>query len=500
MWQNRGVSDTVQIELIPQGTRLEVARGSALAEVLAEYGVEFPCGGSDLCGGCRVRVLEGTLRARIEDKCVFSEEELSQGWRLACRARAETPLTLEVGQWVMPILADSAHLQGAGRTGLGIAVDIGTTTLAAQILDLSSGEVLGVRTALNPQCAHGADVMSRVLFALSDPALTPLVRNAVGGMIAELAGQKAAEVCDVVLVGNTVMHHLFGGISVEPLSHAPFAPVDDGEQLFEPAQLGWDLPDRCRIRFLRCLGGFVGSDILAGIVAAGIVAADSLGVLIDLGTNGEIVLSGRGRILCASTAAGPAFEAASIRMGMRAANGAISHVFLRDGRLDCRVIGDVPPRGICGSGLVDAVAAALDAGVILPGGELADGAREFPVAGRVVLTQRDVRELQLAKAAISSGLRLLLEHLGAARDDIETVHLAGAFGNYVRIESAVRIGLLEVAPCRINAAGNTALRGAKMMLLSPELRPPDAIEHIPLAYQSKFQETFIDCLSFPDFR
>ncbi|MBZ5497642.1 MAG: ASKHA domain-containing protein [Acidobacteriia bacterium] len=491
------MSETVQIELMPQGTRVEVARGSAIADVLAAYGVEFPCGGSDLCGGCRVRVIAGTLLARIEDKCVFSEQELAQGWRLACRAHAETPLKLEVGQWTTPVLADSTRLEGGGRTGLGIAIDLGTTTIVAQILDLASGEVLAVATGLNPQCAHGADVMSRVLFSLSDPGLTPLIRQAIGGMVAEIVLDRGAEVREVVLVGNTVMHHLFAGIDVEPLSHAPFVPKDAGEQHFAPEQLGWALPPSCRVRFLPCLGGFVGSDILAGIVAVDLPAGDRLRVLIDLGTNGEIVLGNRSRMLCASTAAGPAFEAGSIRMGMRAASGAISHVFVREDALECHVIGNAPPRGVCGSGLVDAVAAGLDLGAILPGGGLANGAREFPVAGPVVLAQTDIRELQLAKAALASGLRLLLRRWGATHDDIEVVHLAGAFGNYVRIESAVRIGLLETAPCRINAAGNTALRGAKMMLLSPTPRPPVHVEHIPLASEPRFQDEFIACLQFP---
>ncbi len=498
LWHNSRVSENIVIELLPLGARVEVRPRSPLADILAEHGVEFPCGGADICGGCRVRVIEGDLPARIEDKCIFSDDELAQGWRLACRARPEASLKLEVGQWTIPILADSTRLAGTGREGLGVAVDLGTTTIAAQMLDLATGEVLAVRTGLNPQCAHGADVMSRVLFALSDPALTPMIRSAVGTMVSDMVRNRGSELREVVLVGNTVMHHLFAGIDVEPLSHAPFVPGDAGEQRFVPEQLGWPLAPACRIRFLPCLGGFVGSDILAGIVAVDLGKDDGLNALIDLGTNGEIVLGNRGRMLCASTAAGPAFEAASIRMGMRAASGAISHIFLRDDTLDCRVIGNTGPRGICGSGLVDAVAAGLDLGAIMPGGEFAEGKKEFPLAGPVVLAQSDIRELQLAKAAIAAGMRLLLRNFGADHDDLDVVHLSGAFGNYVRIESAVRTGLLETAPCRIEAAGNTALRGAKMMMLSPGLSPPGSIEHIPLAFDPSFQATFIECLPFPE--
>jgi uncharacterized 2Fe-2S/4Fe-4S cluster protein (DUF4445 family) len=497
LWQNGLVSEIITIELVPLGARIEARRAASLAEILAAFGVEFPCGGSDLCGGCRVRVLEGTLPARIDDQCVFTDEELAQGWRLACRARAEGPLKLEVGQWTTPILVDSTPMEGSGRSGLGIAVDVGTTTIAAQLLDLSSGKVLGLRTGLNPQAAHGTDVMSRVLYALSNPGLTPLIRNAIGGMAAEMAGARGAELREIVLVGNTVMHHLFSGLDVEPLSHAPFVPRDAGEQCFTPEQLGWALPSGCLVRFLPCLGGFVGSDVLAGIVAAGMADSDRLSAVIDLGTNGEIAVGNRDGILCASTAAGPAFEAASIRMGMRAATGAVSHVFLRDGEFECRVIGNVPPRGICGSGLVDAVAAGLDTGAILTSGRLANGARELPLLGPVALAQSDIRELQLAKAAIAAGMRLLLRNLGVTHNDLEIVHLAGAFGNYVRVASAVRTGLLEVAPCRIESAGNTALRGAKTILLSSNPHMPDRIQHISLAFEPGFQETFIECLDFP---
>lgn len=492
------MSKTIVIELLPAGTRIEVQAQAPLADVLAEHGVEFPCGGADLCGGCRVRVIEGDLPPGIEDQCVLSDDELAQGWRLACRARPETALKLEVEQWTTPVLADSSQLAGAGREGLGIAVDLGTTTVAAQMLDLASGEVLAVRTGLNPQCAHGADVMSRILFALSDPALTPMIRSYVGAMVSDMVRGRVPDLREILLVGNTVMHHLFSGLDVEPLSHAPFVPKDAGEQRFTPGQLGWPLASSCLVRFLPCLGGFVGSDILAGIVAVNLAADDRLNALIDLGTNGEIALGNRDRILCASTAAGPAFEAASIRMGMRAASGAVSHVFLRDDTLDCRVIGNTAPRGICGSGLVDAVAAGLEMGAIMPAGQFAGGKREFRLTGPVALAQSDIRELQLAKAAIASGMRLLLRLCGAQPNDLETVHLSGAFGNYVRIESAVRTGLLETAPCTIVPAGNTALRGAKMMLLSPVLSPPGRIQHVPLAFEPDFQATFIECLPFPE--
>jgi uncharacterized 2Fe-2S/4Fe-4S cluster protein (DUF4445 family) len=252
----------------------------------------------------------------------------------------------------------------------------------------------------------------------------------------------------------------------------------------------------CTVRFAHCLGGFVGSDILAGIVATGMGDSDDLVALVDLGTNGEIAIGNRHRVVCASTAAGPAFEAGAITMGMRAVTGAISHVMQVGHELTATIIGDVEPRGICGSGLVDAVAVGLRNGAILPNGRIADGTKIFPVAGPVVLYQSDIRELQLAKGAIAAGFRILLRKLGEDIEAVRKVHLAGAFGNYVQIESAIRIGLIEAPRAVIHAAGNTALRGGKILLATGKPVLP-IIEHISLAADPSFQDEFVDSMRFP---
>jgi uncharacterized 2Fe-2S/4Fe-4S cluster protein (DUF4445 family) len=493
------LSKTAIIRLLPLGADFTVAQNSALREALASFGMEFPCGGEGWCGSCKVRVLEGDLAVTAEDRAALTDEELASGWRLACRAHATGPLTLAAGQWVTPILADFEPLPPSSQPGLGIAIDVGTTTVVAQLLDLKSGEVIGVRSGLNPQAAYGADIMSRVAFALHDDRLTTIIRQFIGAMVAELAAGRVSEVRDVVLVGNTVMHHSFAGLNVEPLSHVPFRPSDLSDQIFAPSDLEWPLLPSTRVRFLRCLGSFVGSDILAGILAAGIGKTAQLTALIDLGTNGEIVLGDRQRILCASTAAGPAFEGACIRMGMRAATGAISQVFVRDRALECHVIGDTAPRGICGSGLVDAVSAGLELGAILPNGRLQDrDSREYSLSPPVTISQADIRELQLAKAALASGLRILLDLAGATIGELKHVYLAGAFGNYVRIASACRIGLLELPGERIIPAGNTALRGAKMALLAPGISNKVFATHVSLESYPSFQDTFVDCLAFPN--
>jgi uncharacterized 2Fe-2S/4Fe-4S cluster protein (DUF4445 family) len=491
-------TDTVRIRLEPSSTEMVVPRGASLAPSLAQHGFEFPCGGTGLCGGCGVRVLTGSLPVTAADREVFAADELASGWRLACQARAEMPLVLECEQWRMDVLTDNSSMTAMGRSGLGIAIDLGTTTIAAQIIDMASGNVLGVETELNPQAAFGSDVMSRIKAALSGSDLTTIVRQMLRQTIVNLAAGREEEIVEVVLVGNTVMHHLFAGLDVEPLAHVPFETPNPGVQSFSPQDLDWPLPPDCGIHFERCLGGFVGSDILAGIVAVGMGGSEDLMALIDLGTNGEIAIGNRDGIVCASTAAGPAFEAGAIRMGMRASTGAISYVALEQGEMRATVIGNVEARGICGSGLVDAVAAGLQSGAILASGRVADGTKVFPIAGPVVLYQADIRELQLAKAAIASGFKLLLKRMGAQARDLNSIYLAGAFGNYVQIESAIGIGLLDAPRELIHAAGNTALRGAKILLLSTEEPALPRIEHVSLAADPGFQDEFANCMTFPD--
>jgi len=499
----------VSLRLEPLGQTLSVIPGTPLQDVLFPWGVEFPCGGRGLCKRCRVRLIEGRLPITAEDQRALRPAELAAGWRLACHARIEGPLTLEIGQWETAILADDTPFEFTPGEGLGLAMDVGTTTLVAQLLDLATGRVLGVRSALNPQAAFGADVMSRIQLALRPEGLVrlrDLIRAALGGMAAELAAGAPGPLRKVVLVGNTVMHHLFAGIDPEPLAHVPFQPQRDGLEVFRAAELAWEIPGDPPVLFLPCLGGFVGSDILAGLLAARLTETSQLTGLIDLGTNGEIVFGTRERIVCASAAAGPAFEGGRISRGMRAATGAICEVAARDGRVQCRVLGGVEPRGICGSGLVDAAAVALELGLLNARGNLLVEGEGWELCPPVILTQRDIRELQLAKAAIAAGIRILLARLGASPGDVTRLYLAGAFGNYVNRASARRIGLIDFAEEIVTPAGNTALLGAKLALFVTDgesggferLRRP--VEHIPLASDPQFQEIFVEQMLFPPAR
>ena len=504
------MKDPVRIELRPLGETFEVERGTPLQDCLFAYGVEFPCGGRGRCRGCRVRVLEGSLPVTPEEEKVLRPDELAEGWRLACRARADGALVLDIAQWETMILADNSTFEFTPGDGLGITVDLGTTTLVAQLLDLKTGRVLGVRACLNPQARHGSDVMSRIQFSVArgrGKELEDLIRAEIGGLVKKLlAGARAdaSRLRDVVIVGNTVMHHVFCGIDLEPLSHFPFEPARDGLEVFSASQLGWKIEGDPRVTFLPCLGSFVGSDILAGILATKIHESDSLAALIDLGTNGEIVLGNRDRLLCTSTAAGPAFEGARISMGMRASTGAIARVAGPAGSIQCHVLGNVPPRGICGSGLVDAVAVGLDLGLIQKSGRFSSGQDPWVLCPPVSMTQADVREVQLAKGAIAAGMRILLEHWGAAREDIKRLYLAGAFGNYISRSSARRIGLIDFPEEKVQPAGNTALLGAKIALFHRNVPGADPeygeirrrTKHLCLAADEKFQDTYIEEMAF----
>lgn len=465
----------VQVRLEPLGRTLEVPVGTNLADVLFPYGVEFPCGGRGRCRRCRIRLLDGTLTGP-------DAQEPDGSW-LACHCRIDSNAVIEIAQWDTPILADASPFEFTPRPGYGVAVDIGTTTLVAQLVDLRTAHVLAVRTALNPQTRHGADLMTRIDFALHGGAaeLAHLVRAEVARMIAGLNAPEPP--ARIRLAGNTAMHHLYCGLDVTPLSHYPFETTQDGWFDLDPAT-----------RFLPCLGGFVGSDLLAGILATRMHLEPELTVLLDLGTNGEVVAGNRDGLLCCSTAAGPAFEGGRIGMGMRAATGAIAEVHAEDGNLACRVLGGGSARGICGSGLVDAVAAALDLGLVRPNGRITTESRQIELAPPVVLTQSDIRELQLAKGATAAGVDILLRRLGARPDDVARVYLAGAFGNTLNRTAAARIGLLAFPEDKVLPVGNTSLLGAKLALFTDDnfdtLRAQT--RHIPLGHGQEFEDAYIE--------
>jgi uncharacterized 2Fe-2S/4Fe-4S cluster protein (DUF4445 family) len=426
-----------------------------------------------------------------------------------------------------------------------VAVDIGTTTLAAQLLNLASETELAIASRLNPQTRFGDDVLSRVLFARENaeglPQLQATIAEAVNEMIGELcqtAGIDRGRIYEITFAGNTAMQHLLAGIDPRSLGEVPFVPVVAKGMSLTASELGLRIHPRGRAFLFPVIGGFVGGDTTAGVLASDMIETTGPTLLVDIGTNGEIVLWANGKLTAASTAAGPAFEGARISCGMRGSAGAIEKV-VTDGHLRINVIGNVAPQGVCGSGLIDAAAELLRHGVLNPQGRLldreafwsvaenslpiigdladrlvtVDGKTSFVLAGieesgvgrPIALTQRDFRELQLAAGAIRAGIVILLKRAGLVPSDLQNVYIAGGFGNFIRRSNAQRIGLLphEIEHRLIRYQGNTSLAGAKLAALSlASRRQAERIarqtEHVDLSLDPDFQNAFADAMLFPE--
>jgi len=492
----------IKITLHPIGLEISVRSGTPLIDVLHEYGVEFPCGGKGKCGSCRIKILAGHIPLTEKHKSQLSKLGLTGNKRLACMSAPASDVVIEIPQFESVILADNSPFEFIPLAGQGIAIDLGTTTLVAQLLDLSSGQVLNVVTARNPQGKYGADIMSRIEYALhSDHAeiLKRLIRDKILEMIRKLIRGSSMNIKKIILVGNTSMQHLFCGFNVKPLSFYPFESPNLGIKTFNPKELGWALDQNTEIIFMSSIGSFVGSDILAGIFATKLHLSDSFKVLIDLGTNGEIVAGNRKRIICASTAAGPAFEGARITMGMTASTGAISSIISHGKKFRCHTIGNINASGVCGSGMIDAMALFLERGLINDYGDILSGETKIFLEKEVFINQQDIREIQLAKAAIAAGLKILYKQLGISRDIIDELYIAGGFGNYINLSNALKIGLLNLPEEKIRKMGNTALIGAKIFLFNRYDKIEEVLKitrHISLESDTEFQELFIQNMLF----
>ncbi len=489
--------ETITIKLQPLNKTLKVNTGTPLKDVLHEFGVEFPCGGKGTCGSCKVKLLEGKLKVDQIQKQKLEKLKLAKNWRLACFCYVESDITLEISQFENIILADSTTFEFKPQSGFGIAVDLGTTTVVVQLVNLENGHVLDSASDLNPQVRFGGDLISRIQSCLDGnfEELQNLVRSKIGEMIHQILEKHPVNVSKVALVGNTVMHHIFSGLTVNSLSFYPFHSPNLGTQKFTPAEIKWELPDKTEICFYPSIGSFVGSDILAGIAATKMAENEKYSVLIDLGTNGEIVVGNRNKIICASTAAGPAFEGAKISQGMRATTGAISSVRFEKGEFINHVIGNVKAKGICGSGLVDILSVLIEQEQIGMFGEFNSGEEKVKLETGIYITQQDIREFQLAKAAIATGIQILLNHLKISYSEIDQVFIAGGFGNFLNIDNVIRTGLIECETEKIVKLGNTALIGAKIFLFENEDSINDILRktsHVNLEADPNFQDIYIE--------
>ena len=450
--------------------------------------------------------------------------------------------TLRTAKWTVTAVVvgtDLIAIEPGDTTGssYGIAFDLGTTTAVGTLMDLTTGAPIAVASMLNQQQPFGADVISRISATMLEPEALERLREFAHSTLGELAqdvcqqaGISPDQVYEVALAGNATMAQLALGIDPEPLGVAPFILATESYEGLLASDLGVRVHPRARAMLFPHLGAYVGGDIIAGVLAAGMDRDKRLRLFIDIGTNCEIVLGNGEKLMATAAPAGPAFEAASIRCGMRAAPGAIEVVTIGDDGISLQVIDDVAPIGLCGSGLVDAIAELHRSGLMDDSGrfltqeaivaarpDLADrfverdGERLFILATAaesgngqdVFLSQRDVRELQFAKAAISTGWKLLLEEFGTEESEIQQVLLAGSFGTYLSAKSAVGIGLVPKIPVmRIVSAGNVAGEGAKMALLSDSERHGahallDEIHYVELSDRTDFNDRFVDELAFP---
>lgn len=496
--------------------RMEVSPrpGCTLLDVLREQkGISFsaPCGGEGKCGKCKVRLGDGRTV-------------------LACQTPAEDGMTVivpeEQAQHVMLEGASAKVTPDEGLEGYGIACDIGTTTVVCHLLDLKRGLRVATAGEGNRQQVFGADVISRIRAAEEGhlEELAGLIRGQLSDMIqavCQQAGIRSNQIRTMAVAANTTMCHLLTGLDPSGIGRAPFQPKSYfGEEV--PART-LNLPFDGPVYISPAVSGYVGGDITSDLVAVEIQRQQKPVLLIDVGTNGEMVLGCGDRLLCCSTAAGPAFEGAQIRFGMTAKTGAINSVEYRDGRVVCSVLGDGEAVGICGSGLIDAIAVMLELGALDETGRILDPEEDedipeaalpwlfldenedpaFRLTNQVWVTQSDVRKVQLGKGAIAAGEQVLINAYGVGYDDIGALYLAGGFGSYIRPASAARIGMIpeELLPVTA-AAGNTAAEGACMALMSANVRAQlhqlhQQARYIELSGKEEFNQAYMEAMMFP---
>jgi uncharacterized 2Fe-2S/4Fe-4S cluster protein (DUF4445 family) len=523
------------------GKKAELVKGKTILSYLQELNIDInaSCGGKGECGQCLVEVESSpgalTDRTEVEDKFIQSpyrtfgvvgRSPTDKRQRLACQAiilKTDEPIYVQVPRrsfcilesgkyWEIPVIPfvhredDRVFYEsedvGEYRGGIyGTALDIGTTTLAMYLVDLETGGVRSVCARENPQTRYGNNVVSRIEFAKKGQSiLEQEIRTAVNEMITTLTDP--SQVYEIVVVGNPVMRDLFFGHSVESLGRSPFEPLSVESVRKMANELRLEANPNARVYGLPLIGSFVGADALAVVLATGMCKHEEINMAIDIGTNTEIVLGNRNTLMATSCAAGPAFEGSSITHGICGVSGAIKEVQIDHGNVAYKTIGYADPVGICGSGLIDMLAGLLENHIINGRGKFFGHKKEFSIAGRIGLSEEDIDQLNLAKTAVSVGIKILVERYGIRLEDIERIFLAGAFGYYINVENAIRIGLLPPIELeKVEKVGNAAVEGARQALVS-KIKREDAeavakrIEHIKLEEEADFIEKFVGELYF----
>ncbi len=507
-----------------------------LAHKILVEGTEKAVAFDPLTKVIRVKIPPPTIRDQRSDLTRLTDKlREATGKKLKCNLEIlrKLPEKLRKADWkVSAIVWDDEILdvKPSEEKGLfGLALDIGTTSLAGYLVDLTNGKTVCACAMPNPQIAYGDDVISRIGYAnLHEDGLEKLRKAVVNGIneivddLCRRAGIRNMDIYDSVFVGNTLMHHLFFGLNPKYLAIAPYVPVAQNSISVKAEKAEINVNQNSYVTFLPSIAGFVGADVVGDILASGIHKSSKLSLLIDIGTNGEIVLGKKDSLIACSCAAGPAFEGGHIKCGMRAVAGAIERAEInpKTGELRYKTIENGKPAGICGSGLVDAVANLLKAGILTPSGNfnlnienprLRREPTEFVIAWAeetatdkdIVINQKDIREIQLAKAAIYAGAAILMKKMKVTVKDVEEIQLSGAFGNYVDPGNAMSIGLLpKFDPRKIRSIGHGAGIGAKLALISKKMRKEaeniaKKVGYVELSADKDFQKDFINALNFP---
>lgn len=505
---------------------------------LAGLSIYSPCGGNGTCGKCRAKIVGDVSDMEERESAFLSDDEKKAGVRLCCMCRLLGDFEIDIREGNMRVQTDFSGLSYTlspmknekceyADAPLGLAADIGTTTVALYLCDMQSGKVLATRGFRNPQSAYGADVIARIDKIMKDKtALSEqqrLIANAISGSVAEMCAsieRKETDVVSAVFCGNTVMQHIAAGIDPSAIANAPFiAPTLFGER-YDAHALGFLKNKDAFVYFAPCFASYVGGDIACGMIASALDACKERVLYIDVGTNGEIGLSTENGLYFCSAAAGPAFEGAHIACGMAGVAGAVSEVFLEDGRVRYRTVDGAEAVGICGSGIIDAIAVMLETGILDETGCIAEkddipafaeyvgeDEDENPVfmldrEKNIYICGRDVREIQLAKAAICAGVQTLLHEAGIDYDTLTGVVIAGGFGSHLRAESLCRIGMIPpIDTKKIRFVGNAAGAGAVAVLLGKEPRASaqticDRAQYTELSQNAYFMEKYIEEMMF----
>ena len=481
-----------KLTILPHQIVRNVLPGSALMSTLRNNHIflDSPCGGNGTCKKCKV---------------IVNGKEV-----LACQTIIDRDMTVELPEYTgLHILQDgTCGIQQLNPEAPGylLAFDIGTTSLVCFLLSPKNGAELSKSSMLNPQAAFGADVISRIQSALHGNLKqeTETIRIGMSSLIQSVchdAKITPEEIGVVSVVGNPAMQQIFLGIPPSNLTEIPFAPVLTEAKTL-PCHDYLSVCPNAVLLVVPDISGYIGADTIGCLLATELYRKEEITLLVDIGTNGELVLGNKDRMIACSTAAGPALEGANLQCGMRGTTGAIDHVWIENGEIAYSVIGDGEPQGLCGSGIIDAVASGLEMGLLNKRGRILNESHTFFITPHIYLTQDDIRQIQLAKGAICAGISLMAKLLDLNINDIQKVLLAGAFGSHLRPESACRIGLLpEELLSRITSVGNAAGSGSKMLACNKHLLPPTQqltknITFTELASLDEFPKTFAKSMNF----